>query len=83
MGMPRQPRLDGPGTLHHVMGRGIEGTKIFRTDADREDFLSRLAELCRKGYLLTYARASMALGADGQSEAGLARHGYGVVLFWP
>ena len=35
MGMPRQPRLDGPGTLHHVMGRGIEGTKIFRKDADR------------------------------------------------
>lgn len=21
--MPRQPRLDAPGTLHHVMGRGI------------------------------------------------------------
>src|SRR4030042_742083 len=35
MGMPRQPRLDRPGTLHHVMGRGIEGTKIFRKDADR------------------------------------------------
>ena len=50
--MPRQASLDAPGTLHHVMGRGIEGTKIFRTDADREDFLSRLAELCRKGYLL-------------------------------
>lgn len=59
MGMPRQPRLDAPGTLHHVMGRGIEGAKIFRTDADREDFLSRLAELCRKGYLLAYAWAFM------------------------
>ncbi len=23
--MPRQPRLDAPGTLHHVIGRGIEG----------------------------------------------------------
>ncbi len=22
--MPRQPRLDKPGTLHHVRGRGIE-----------------------------------------------------------
>ena len=29
--MPRQPRLDAPGTLHHVMGRGIEASKIFRT----------------------------------------------------
>jgi hypothetical protein len=29
--MPRQPRLDAPGTLHHVMGRGIEAGKIFRT----------------------------------------------------
>ena len=29
--MPRQPRLDAPGTLHHVMGRGIENSKIFRT----------------------------------------------------
>jgi REP element-mobilizing transposase RayT len=41
------------------MGRGIEGTKIFRKDVDREDFLSRLAELCRKGYLLAYAWAFM------------------------
>lgn len=28
--MPRKARLDAPGTLHHVIGRGIEGTKIFR-----------------------------------------------------
>jgi putative transposase len=57
--MPRQPRLDAPGTLHHVMGRGIEKTKIFREDADRRDFLSRLAELSLKGYLLVYAWALM------------------------
>ena len=29
--MPTQPRLDSPGTLDHVMGRGIETSKIFRT----------------------------------------------------
>jgi len=40
--MPRQPRLDAPGALHHVMGRGIERTNIFRTDADREDFVAGL-----------------------------------------
>ena len=28
--MPRQPRLDAPGSLHHVMGLAINGIKIFR-----------------------------------------------------
>jgi putative transposase len=53
--MPRHARLDAPGALHHVIGRGIEGTEIFRTDGDREDFLSRLAELCRGGAFHVYA----------------------------
>jgi putative transposase len=43
--MPRQARLDAPGTLHHVMIRGIEGANIFRDDKDREHFLSRLGEI--------------------------------------
>ena len=38
--MFRQPRLDAPGVLHHVMRRGIERTRIFRNDQDREDFLN-------------------------------------------
>jgi putative transposase len=37
--------LDAPGTLHHVMIRGIEGANIFRDDKDREHFLSRLGEI--------------------------------------
>jgi hypothetical protein len=41
------------------MGRGIEGRKIFRRDADREDFLSRLGELCKEGSLAVYAWALM------------------------
>lgn len=57
--MPRQPRLDAPGTLHHVMGRGIETGKIFRTRKDREDFIDRLAELCRSGSWAVYAWALM------------------------
>jgi len=40
--MPRQARLDAPGTLHHVMVRGIEGSDIFRDNDDRENFLSRV-----------------------------------------
>ena len=43
--MPRQARLDAPGTLHHVMVRGIDGVAIFRDDQDREDFLSRIGHL--------------------------------------
>jgi hypothetical protein len=30
------------------MGRGIDKTNIFITDEDREDFISRLAELAEK-----------------------------------
>lgn len=37
--------MDAPGTLHHVMIRGIEGANIFRDDKDREHFLSRLGEI--------------------------------------
>ena len=57
--MPRQPRLDAPGTLHHVMVRGIDGKKIFRTIKDREDFLIRLSCLCESEALSIYAWALM------------------------
>lgn len=42
--MPRQARLDAPGTLHHVMIRGIEGSRIFEDDQDRSDFISQSEE---------------------------------------
>jgi len=43
--MPRGPRLDAPGALRHVIARGIERSTIFSDDADRTDFLDRLAAL--------------------------------------
>ncbi len=46
--MPRQARLDSPGTLHHIILRGIEGTQIFRSDQDRQNFLSRIDPLVFK-----------------------------------
>jgi putative transposase len=55
--MPRQARLDAPGTLHHVMVRGLERRIIFRDDTDRADFVSRLATLATKGALTIYAWA--------------------------
>jgi REP-associated tyrosine transposase len=46
--MPREARLDVPGTLHHVMVRGIEGSKIFRDEEDRQVFIDRLRSLVRE-----------------------------------
>ena len=43
--MPRQARIDIPGLLQHVIVRGIERRKIFRTDIDRTDFVERLSKL--------------------------------------
>ena len=40
--MPRQARIDAPGALHHIIGRGLERREIFRDDFDREDFITRL-----------------------------------------
>ena len=42
--MPRQARLDMPGALHHIMVRGINKSKIFQDDQDRERFLQRLGK---------------------------------------
>ena len=35
--MPRPPRLDASGMLHHVMGREIDRAKVFRKQ-EEEDF---------------------------------------------
>ena len=43
--MPRQARIDAPGALHHVIARGIERRRIFRTKKDYVDFLARLSFL--------------------------------------
>ncbi len=53
--MPRLARLDVPGVLHHVMGRGIERKKIFYNDMDRNDFIDRLASLAIDGAMEIYA----------------------------
>jgi len=53
--MPRQPKLDTPGALHHVMGRGINGLKIFGDKKDCEDFLDHLRDLCEREALSIYA----------------------------
>ena len=47
--MPRQARLDAPNALRHVKVRGLERRVLFRDDADREDFVARLAALAETG----------------------------------
>ncbi len=57
--MPRQARLDAPGTLHHVMLRGIE-KRLLATDAeDREEFVTRLGAAVRATGTAIYAWALM------------------------
>lgn len=43
--MPRGPRLDAPGVVHHVTLRGVGGRDLFVDDADRENFCARLDRL--------------------------------------
>ncbi|MCM2266110.1 MAG: transposase [Desulfuromonadales bacterium] len=43
--MPRQPRLDIPGLLQHVIVRGIDRAEIFLDDEDRRLFVDRLSRL--------------------------------------
>ncbi|MBI5015263.1 MAG: transposase [Deltaproteobacteria bacterium] len=55
--MPRQARLDAPGTLHHVIARGIERKAIFVGKRDYEDFLQRLEAAVVWGGAQVYAWA--------------------------
>jgi REP element-mobilizing transposase RayT len=43
--MPRKGRKDAPGAVHHIIVRGIERGILFRDDADRNDFLTRLGKI--------------------------------------
>jgi putative transposase len=53
--MPRGPRIDAQGVVHHVIARGIERGKIFRKDNDREDFLERLEIVTQGDKAFVYA----------------------------
>ena len=57
--MPRQARLDSPGTLHHVMLRGIEKRHIVIDSIDADAFLARLGEVAHATGTSIYAWALM------------------------
>jgi putative transposase len=57
--MPRQARLDAPGTLHHVIIRGIEKRRIVDDGADREEFLVRMISIAEDTETVLYAWSLM------------------------
>ena len=57
--MPRQARLDTPGTLHHVIIRGIEKKPIVDDVKDRKEFVNRLGILSTEEKTAIYAWALM------------------------
>ena len=57
--MPRGARLDAPGTLHHVIIRGIERGAIFTDNEDRNEFLLRMGTLAKGSGTAIYAYALM------------------------
>ena len=54
--MPRQARLDAPGTLHHVIVRGIEKRRIVDNRKDRENFVKRMGEIALESATTIYER---------------------------
>jgi len=58
--MPRQARLDAPGTLHHVIVSGREKRRIVDDRRDRGDFVSRMGQVASDTETVIYAWALMA-----------------------
>jgi len=55
--MPRGARLDAPGTLHHVILRGIERKKIVSDNKDRRNFITRMGNIATETETAIYAWA--------------------------
>lgn len=53
--MPRQPRLDVPGALHHIIVRGNNKADIFKDDEDRIRFIDRLGKNITEAGASVYA----------------------------
>jgi REP element-mobilizing transposase RayT len=53
--MPRRPRLDAIGALHHIMVRGIDKANIFRDTEDKARFLERLGQNIQDSKCSVYA----------------------------
>ncbi len=57
--MPRRPRFDEPGCLHHVMSRGLARRTIFETRGDARYFLALWAWASKRGQVELHAYSLM------------------------
>ena len=57
--MPRQARLDAPGTVHHVIIRGIEKRRIVDDEEDRQEFVCRMSRIAEETQTAVYAWSLM------------------------
>ncbi|MDI6758928.1 MAG: transposase [Candidatus Omnitrophota bacterium] len=57
--MPRQGRIDYPGALQHIIGRGIERKAIFKEEAEKETFLKQIKGNLTKSSMRCYAWSVM------------------------
>ena len=57
--MARKPRIEYPGALNHVIARGNQRRDIFRDDADRVRYLTRLKEYKTRYEFLLHAYVLM------------------------
>ena len=58
--MARPLRLEFPGAIYHLTGRGNARRKVFLTDADRELFLSTLNGVVHRYHWICHAYCLMA-----------------------
>ncbi len=54
--MPRQARLDAPGTLHHVIVRGIEKRRIVNDKVDQDNFVLRMGQVAHETETVIYVK---------------------------
>ncbi len=77
--MPRQARLDAPGTLHHVIVRGIEKRRSVDDTKDGENFVCRMGEIALESATTIYAwslmtnHAHILLRSGGKGLSGFMR----------
>jgi putative transposase len=57
--MPRHARIDAPGALHHIIGRGVNRQEIFSGDDDYTLFIERLSLLIKETHTRCFAWALM------------------------
>jgi REP element-mobilizing transposase RayT len=68
--MTRQARIDAPGTIHHVIMRGIEKKKIGDDSHDKREFIDRMGQIALENEIKIYAWALMTNHPISCSKAG-------------